>query len=169
MEQLRTAAMLMAGSHRLTGHIVIAGQRLQEILNNKLSACLTVYDSHLFRRTGAQSPVVQLPEFTIPKTMLDLVLLREEHHELPTKRLYAFVQKGHYPVFLTIAGYEVQGQLHLASYQKPERILDDAGSNFIPITQATVTCADEPEQVWETPVVFVRRSAIVLFYLAAPC
>src|SRR5436190_6058545 len=123
MEQLQTSVMLMTASHRILGQMGSVGQRLNDILNNKLNTCLKVYNAEIFRHTGAETPLARFPAVTLPKALVNLVLIQEQTHEAPTKRLYGFIPKDVYQTFLTVAGYEVQGCLHFTTLQKPEIFL----------------------------------------------
>jgi hypothetical protein len=167
MEQLHTAVMVMTDSHRLLGRVVTVGQRLQEIVNNKLAASINLYDGQLFRPDGNAEPVAHLAEVTLPKTGINLILLQEEKYEAPAKRLYTYVPKDIYPTYLTVTGYEIQGQLHLTSKQKPEILLTDTSTTFLPITQATIASVAAPALRWNPSVVFVRRAAIALMHLGS--
>ena len=71
-----------------------------------------------------------------------------------------------YDTFLTVNGYEVQGDIHFTSSPKPELFLTETITSFVPVTQATVTSTQEATQSWSTSVVFVRRQAISLFRAA---
>jgi hypothetical protein len=166
MDQLSTSIMLATSSHRLKGQVVTAGQRLLDILNNKLSTCVSLQGVTGFRHTDADIAAIHLPTVTVPKPLINLLFLQEQTHEAPTSRLYGFVQKDSYPTFLTVAGYEVKGHLHFTSPPKPELFLTDTLTSFVPVSQATVTCAGNSSLSWETPVVFVQRTAIALFYLS---
>jgi hypothetical protein len=166
MEQMQTAVMVATASHRVAGRLMNAGLRLHDIVNNKLSTCLTLQEVELFRHT-ADRRHSRLSEVTLPKELINLILLLEQQHEAPAGRLYGYVQKNVYPTFLTVAGYEVAGHLHLTTIQRPELFLIDTITPFIPITQATVTCVGGVEASWTTSVVFVRRAAIALFQVGA--
>jgi hypothetical protein len=168
MEQLHTSVMLMTESHRLVGRVVTVDQRLQEIINNKLTASINLYDVQLFRPHECETPIAQFAEITLPKTQINLILHEESTYEAPTKRLYTYVPKDIYPIFVTITGYEIQGQLHLTSRPKAEAILNDTSTTFLPITQATVTSVAGGNQEWNRNVVFVRRAAIALMHVETP-
>ena len=168
MDQLQTAAMLMTASHRVVGRVGTVGQRLNDILNNKLNACLKVYSAEIFRHTDATTPIACFSAITMPKAMINLVLLNEETHEAPTKRLYGYVQKDTYPAFLTVPGYEIKGAIHFTTLQKPEVFLTDTILSFVPVSQATVVSTNDAQSSWTTPVVFVLRTSITLLYLDTP-
>lgn len=165
MDQLDTSIMLATASHRIVGQITTAGQRLLDILNNKLNTCISVHGVTGFRYRDAKTPIIHFPVVTVPKPLINLLFIQEQRHEAPTSRLYGFVQKNSYATFLTVAGYEVRGYLHFTSPPKPELFLTDTLTTFVPVSQATVSCAEDGSLSWETPVVFVQRSAIALFYL----
>ena len=163
---MQTTVMMMTASHRILGQMNTGGERLQDILNNKLHASIQLYDAQVFRQTEAVCEPTHFPELTVSKLLLNLVLFQEDKYEAPTKRLYGFVSKNRYNTFLTVNGYEVQGHIHFTSPPKPEIFLTDTITSFVPVTQATVTCTQEAPQSWSTSVVFVRRHAIALFRAA---
>lgn len=165
MKQLQTSVTLTTASHRIVGRIVNAGQRLHDILNNKLSTCLNLYDVNLFRPTDGATPFASFPFVTMPKALINLVLIQEQQHEAPAKRLYGYVQKDTHQTWLAVAGYEVKGYLHFISIPKPELFLTDTITSFVPVTQATVTCVADSARTWQAPVVFVQRCSIILFHL----
>jgi hypothetical protein len=164
MEQ-SIAVMLMTHTHRITGRVNHADQRLQDVVNNKLSQVLNILDARLYRPANAQTMVAHLPAITVPKVHVNLILLDEQHHEAPTKRLFSFVQKQTFDAFLAVPGYEVEGCFHFTSPQRPEYFLIDTITTFVPITAATITSVDNPALTWETPVLFAQRSAINLLHL----
>ncbi len=165
MDQIQTSIMLLTSTHRIVGQIVSAGQRLQDILNNKLNTYLNLYDVEIFGALGKAGASIRCPDVTVPKDSINLVLIQEQVHEAPTQRLYRYVQKSTYQTFLTVPNYEIHGYLHFTSFQKPEIFLADTATSFVPITQAQVICAIDAKQTWELPVVFARRFAIELFHL----
>jgi hypothetical protein len=160
---MQTTVMLMTDSHRIFAQMNTGGERLQDLLNNKLNTCIQLYDAQIFPQAGATAPLAHFPEMTVSKLLLNLVLFQEDKYEAPTKRLYGFVAKNSYETFLTVSGYEVQGHLHFASLPRPEIFLTDTITSFVPVTQATVTCTQEATRSWSTSVAFVRRQAIALF------
>jgi hypothetical protein len=161
---MQTNVILMTDSHYILGQMDAGGKRLQDVLNNKLNTCISIYDAQLFRPSGEVCESAQFPEMTVSKLLLNLVLLQEDTHEAPTKRLYGFVSKNSYDSFLAVSGYEVQGHIHFTSPPKPEIFLTDTLTSFVPVTQATVTCTQDATRAWSTAVVFVRRHAIALFH-----
>jgi hypothetical protein len=163
---MQITMMLMTDSHRILGQMNTGGERLQDMLNNKLNTCIHIYDAQVLRQIESGCAPVHFPELTVSKLLLNLVLLQEDKHEAPTKRLYGFVSKNHYDTFLTVSGYEVRGHIHFTSLPKPEIFLTDTITSFVPVTQATVTCTQETTQSWSTSVVFVRRHGIALFHAA---
>jgi hypothetical protein len=165
MDQIDTSVMLTTFSHRVMGRVVTGGQRLHDVINNKLNTCLNLFDVTIFRHTDAERPAAHFSTVTVPKSLIHLALVQEQKHEAPTKRLYGFVAKNTYPTFLTVAGYEVQGSLHFTSLPKPELFLTDTSTSFIPVSQATVVSVADPTTAWEATVVFAQRAAIATFQL----
>ena len=88
----RVTILSVAGSHSFFGSIDNRGLRVLDVLNDISSDYLQLYDVAVLR--GIRGELIeQLPEATIPKSALDLVLLESNKHEAPVRRRHAFVPK----------------------------------------------------------------------------
>ncbi len=162
----RAAVILITYEHRFTGQVPTGGRRLLDILNDRTTEYLHIHDVQVFRSTDTGTCIAAFPEAVVRKADLSLVLITTEKHEAPEKRLYGFVPKKLYHVFLTVPGYEVQGRLHLtASSPEPVAVLARETSEFFPITQATVSQVDGAAGTLQVPVIIVNKTSITLFYV----
>lgn len=167
MLQRATSVELITHEHRFTATVYTRGQRLLDMLNDRTTDYLQVNDVRVHRYSAPEDCVATFPEAIIRKDDLHLAIITGEEHEAPTQRLFGFVQKFPYHVFLTVPGYEVQGIMHLTREREPNPIAvlaRDVGT-FFPVTRATASQALTGEEVFSTPVVMVNKRSLSLFYL----
>lgn len=156
--------MLLSGEHLLLGALPTNEQRITDILNDHRTDYIRGRSVRVFRRRDNRC-VATLPEIALPKAKLDMVLILDEEHEAKRKRMNCFVDKQADPVFLTVRGAEIRGQLHLSGPRDPVWFLTQQGTRFFPITQASVSqvlCGGEPLQA---SVAIVNKEAVLLFCL----
>ena len=161
----RVQVALITHQHLFTGIVTTGGSRLLDVLNDSHAVYLPLDDVRFYRVGDAQNPCTVFTEGLAYVMSVNLAILRAREHEAPAKRQLAYVPKKPYSVFLTVPGYEIRGQLHLAyTSSEPDLesfLLRDAGA-FFPVTDATVTASSGEPIVQNGPVVFVRRSSLGL-------
>ncbi len=158
---------LITHEHRFRAKMYTRGQRLLDILNSQTTEFLQIYDVEVYRYSAPEDCVGTFEEAVIRKNDLHLVIITREEHEAPTQRLFGFVQKISYQVFLTVPGYEVRGKMHLASQHdhNPIAVLSQQMGRFFPVTGATASQAWAGEVVLDSPVIMVNKSSLSLFHL----
>lgn len=145
--------------------VVVGGRRLLDVLNDSLTDHLPVRDIEVFHDLAMQDAVARFPSACVRKSALSLVILAQEGHEAPEKRLFSYVRKLPQRVLVAVPGYEVTGQIHLLQPgDAPTVLARDLGA-FFPVTQAKLTHVGRPDQPLEVPVVMVHKAAVSLFCL----
>lgn len=167
MLQQATFVELITHEHRFKATVYTRGQRLLDILNDRTTDYLSINDVEVYRYSAPNDCVATFSEAIIRKEDLQLAIITGEKHEAPTRRLFGFVQKIPYHVFLTVPGYEVRGKIHLTREQKAESVavLSRETGTFFPITSATASQAWTGEDLLSTPVIMVNKRSLSLFYL----
>lgn len=158
---------LITHEHLFTAHVYTRGRRLLDMLNDRTTDYLQINDVDVHRYSAPTECVASFQEAVIHKADLHLVIITGEEHEAPTSRLFSFVQKTPYHVFLTVPGYEVRGTMHLLEQREPDPIavLTHETSTFFPVTQATASQAWTGAHVLSRPVVMVNKFSLSLFYI----
>jgi hypothetical protein len=167
---LRQAAFveLITHEHRFEATVYTRGQRLLDMLNDRTTDYLGINDVEVHRYSAPEECIAAFPEAIIRKNDLHLVIITGEKHEAPVHRLFGFVQKIPYHVFLTVPGYEVRGVMHLAARRTPNPIavLAREMGTFFPVTGATASQAWTGEDVLTCPVIMVNKHSLSLFALS---
>ena len=163
-----TFVQLITQEHLFNATVYTRGHRLLDILNDRTTDYLQVSDVELHRKGSPEDPVAAFSEAIIRKADLHLVIITGQEHEAPRTRLFGYVQKIRYNVFLTVPGYEVRGEMHLSGAGRPDPIsvLAQETSAFFPLTSATALHAQTGADVVVHPVVMVNKRSLCLFALS---
>lgn len=164
MTELKT--ILVTHEHLLTAEVLLHGQRLQDVLNNRNSDFLRVTNVQIVERHSAR-PVAQVPSAAIRKAEIGLAIPASPTHEAQDKRLACFVQKDEYPAVLLVMGYLVRGRLQLRETDDPVVALCRELSNFFALPHASVALPGLPDEI-RTRVVLVNNRYVSLLHLARP-
>ncbi|MCH7688392.1 MAG: hypothetical protein IH899_17210, partial [Planctomycetes bacterium] len=121
--------------------LTTSGQRVLDILNRPTTDFLTLYDAKVFGSGNCKTCVAELPDAVVPKVQLGLLIIPTDKFEFTRpERFRAIIEKRKSSSFAIVAGYSVQGTVHL-----PGRVRDSLYAltnglgNFFPITEATVS------------------------------
>lgn len=163
-----TFVELITHEHRFTASVHAHGHRLLDVLNDRTTDYLEINDVKVYRYTAPQEEVTTIPHAVVRKDDLHLVIITGEEHEAPTHRLFGFVQKIPYDVFITVPGYEVQGIIHVQYQHKmsPIAALARETSQFFPVTRATAAQASTGSDVLSTSVIMVNKRSLCLFAMS---
>ena len=159
---------LITEEHLFNATIYARGHRLLDILNDRTTDYLEVSDVELHRKGSPEDTLAAFAEAIIRKADLHLVIITGQEHEAPGRRLFGYVQKTQYSVFLTVPGYEVRGRMHLADRRRPDPIavLAQETGVFFAVTSATASHAQTGVDVVEHPVIMVNKHSLCLFALS---
>ncbi|MFQ5854283.1 MAG: hypothetical protein ACE5LU_01370 [Anaerolineae bacterium] len=162
-----TEVELITHEHRFTAKVYTHGQRLLDMLNDRTTDYLKITDAEVHRYSDPEKSIAVFPTAIIRKEDLHLAIIPGEDHEAPTQRLFGYVQKSPYHVFLTVPGYEVRGVMYLTIQREPDpiHVLESHARKFFAVTGATASQAWTGEDVLSCPVVMVNKDSLSLFYV----
>ncbi len=157
---------LVTHEHLINGGLATQGSRLLDVLNNELTGMLLMHDVQIASVQQPAEPCIVLPAAMIRKGLVNLVILRSSEHEAPEKRWFNYVEKQPYHAWLVLPSCRVEGTLRLTRTSQPMMAIFQQREEFLPVTGATVTCANENSE--QASVVMVQRSSIGLLYVCDP-
>ncbi len=132
--------------HTIMATIDLIDQRLSDLLNDQRHSAVRLRD---VRITRLGSPTKLLEQHSAAILHKDQIVLAFETLPPPktTKRLYGYVKKMAYKVYMILDEVEVQGYIHTTGgleLNDIHRFITGQREHFLPVTQATVTfCSDE--------------------------
>jgi hypothetical protein len=163
-----TLVELITHEYRFRATVYTRGWRLLDLLNDPMTHYLQINDLRIYRYNNSSEGVATFSEGFVRKDDLHLVIITSEKHEAPIQRLFNYVRKAPYHVFLTVPGHEVRGTMHIVQQPdvNPITILTSQPGAFAPVTGATVSRAWTGEEILSCPVVMVNKNSLSLFCLS---
>ncbi|MFC2054208.1 hypothetical protein ACFLV7_07920 [Chloroflexota bacterium] len=163
-----TSVMMFTHQHRLNCILPTGGQRLREILNERTTEFLRIFDVQVFHGINADVCDSNLSDVVINKASICLVIIPTEKHEAPEQRMIKRFTKNLYAIFLSVISFEVKGTIHLInsphSQQLTNYLVHDL-NNFFPITNATISQVNSSAKPLIAPVVLVNKACVGIFSL----
>lgn len=148
--------VVIAGRHTFAGVIDHSNLRVLDVLNDVGTDFLRVLRVEVFRHFQGER-LEQLSEAVVPKAAIDCLILCEDTHEAPLRRQYSFVEKQPRTVFVTLADYEIRGNIMVKGNPDPRQTLGRDAPLFFPIAEATVSSIDKIGPPIAAPVVLVNK------------
>ena len=128
--------VLYVGDHRLAGTIKNSGYRLLDILNDRMSEFLELYDVRV-AADGAE-PGNSLTQAVVAKARITLAAVLGDQHEAEERRRFSAVEKSQHPAFAIVDGFEIRGAMHLEGSPDAQLALTGELDTFFAITGASV-------------------------------
>lgn len=160
----RVAVQIIAGQHTLAGALDHSSSRVLDVLNNASTEFLRIERASICRGIGG-APIGEFDEITIPKSSIECLVLKEDHHEAPLQRKYALVEKDAHTAFVLFDDHELRGQILLGRAVDPILLLGTTASNFFPIVSATIASTHRDAPQLTANVVFVNKHKVATLHI----
>ncbi len=152
--------VILTARHSISGETQLQDQRLSDFLNDRRDTSMRLLNTQVARLDEPSKIIQRNAEAVILKSMVG-VAFEPPQKAIPTaKRLYGYVRKQQYDVFLVLEGMEVHGILHTAGELDLRRFLAASSDSFLPITHATVYLDANDHYVVEQDAILVNARAI---------
>ena len=164
-----TRVAVYAGTHWIVGLLHTDSRRLNEVVNDRASEFFSLTEASVHTEPDLAQALTMLPRVVIPKSAVTLLASLEDRHEAPDKRRTYMQKKLGFPVFVTVAGAEVVGNMHLSTRMDPVALLarlNAEGATFFAVSNAEVAQLPTLGGSDLAPVVLIARSALTGCYLA---
>jgi hypothetical protein len=160
-------AELIVGRRRLTGELRWGGgpRRFVDVINAIEGSFAFVYDAEL---DDPFDGAAQRQRFDVTQVHRDSILFAvpragPEQHFSP----FEAVRKVPVPCMMALPGFTITGNVHQVPGADATRVPQVGSRQFVPVTEATITCCDGPSTVWREPLVAVNM-AQAMFYAPNP-
>jgi hypothetical protein len=152
--------VILTARHSVSGEIQLQDQRLSDFLNDRRDTSMRLLDTRVARLNDLSKIIQRNAEAVILKALISVAFEPPQKAIPPSKRLYGYVRKQQYDVFLMLEGMEVQGILHTAGELDLRRFLVASTESFLPITRATVYLDANDRYVIEQDAILVNARLI---------
>jgi hypothetical protein len=152
--------VFLTSRHSISGDLTLPEQRLSDFLNDRRDTTFTLANTKVARLSDPSKILQQHSESVIPKTWV-VVAFEPPQKAIPSgSRLFGYVQKQRYEVFLILDGMEIRGTLHAPGGLDLRRLLATTSDSFLPITQAVVMLHDNDQYIIEQDAIMVNAHLI---------
>jgi hypothetical protein len=156
----------VAAAHQVVrGMLQTRGERLLDILNRGQSSFLRLEQAEVLKRLNGDGIGRELSHAIVRKSEICLAIPNEVAGRPLEKILCAYSAKQSHKAFIAALGYLVEGQIHLRRCSDEVAVLTRELGEFLPVTNATITCVDEASGPCNCPIIIVNASAISMFSL----
>ncbi len=155
-----TADFLIDG-YRISGEVRTTINPLADVLNDSLQSHLEIENVYV---SPIQEPANITGHYTtghLRKQNILMAVLHRAEDGLPRRQTFANPAEGAtLPIFLTVSGFEVRGQLSSEVTEDLERLLVLTAERFIPIASAVATTIPAPAVTFQGGIILVNREYI---------
>jgi hypothetical protein len=152
--------VILTARHSISGEIQLQDQRLSDFLNDRRDTSMRLLNTQI-ARLGDPGKIIQRNADSVVLKSLVVVAFEPPQKAIPpSKRLYGYVRKQQYDVFLMLEGMEVHGVLHTAGELELRRFLVSSSESFLPITNATIYLDANDRCVVEQDAILVNARLI---------
>lgn len=148
--------VLLTARHSISGEITLQDQRLSDFLNDRRETTLRLTNTQVARLSDPSKVIQRNPEAVITKSLIAVAFEPPQHAIPSSKRLFGYVHKQQYEVFLMLEGLEIHGILHTTGDLDLRRCLTLSMDSFLPITRATVYLDASDRYVIEQDAILVN-------------
>lgn len=156
--------VILTARHSISGELQLQDQRLSDFLNDRRDTSMRLLNTQVARLSEPSKVIQRNAEAVILKSLVVVAFEPPQKAIPPSKRLYGYVRKQQYDVFLVLEGMEVHGILHTAGDLDLRRFLASTTESFLPITHAAVYLDANDRYVVEQDAILVN--ARVIRYIA---
>lgn len=152
--------VILTARHSISGALALQDQRLSDFLNDRRETVMRLLETQVARLSDPSKVIQRNPEAVIPKSLVAIAFEPPQKAIPPSKRLFGYVRKQQYDVFLTLESLEVHGILHTTGDLDLRRFWVTTQDSFLPITRATVYLDANDRYVIEQEAILVNARLI---------
>jgi hypothetical protein len=135
-------------------------QRALDALNDATTRFLDVDSVRFHPRSGSES-LLDVQQTVLVKENVHAAILTNEDRSRESRFFFAARERRTRPSVLVLPTVIVTGQLHMKAASDAQRFLALEASSFFPVTDATVTGDMPHTESRQSPVVMVKRDAVI--------
>ena len=156
----------VATAHQVVrGTLQTRGERLLDILNRGQSSFLRIERAEVLEHLNGDAIGTELSHAIVRKSEICLAIPNEVAGRPLERILCAYSAKQSHKAFIAALGYLIEGQIHLRRCSDEVAVLTRELGEYLPVTNAKVTCVHETSRPCNCPIIIVNASAISLFSL----
>lgn len=127
-------------AHSISGELTLTSQRLSDFLNDARESSITMREASIARLSEPSRIVERHPTAVLFKPSIVIAFEpAQKAAEVAARRLFGFVPKKTYEVFLAMEGIDVRGLVHTSGDLDLQRLMAVPREPFFALTQPVIT------------------------------
>ena len=152
-------------NHRFSANVDISALNVIDSLNNAMTDFLEVKDLYVSRINQSGEIVDTCQTAALAKANIAFAIIPNEHDALTHDHRYHFSKAKTADVKLSVAGFEIQGELEITCKPELNAILTMGTNNFMSIFSGQAVHCSHRDLHLEGSAILVNKSAISYFGL----
>lgn len=159
---------LFVHNYRVSAQIDTRHRTMNDLLNERLTAYLELFDSYVSRVDQPGHIVAHYPQAMLRKNGISFVIVTEEQSRPSGQRAYGYVGRSRYEAFLTLPFFEVKGEMFVPGKLDLRHFLVKEIEPFFPIGAGIARLAFGSDITFEGEAFLVNKERTEFFGVTEP-
>ena len=159
---------LFIHNYRVSAQIDTRHRTMNDLLNDKLTSYLELFDSYISRVDQPGRIVAHYPQAMLRKDGISFVIVPEKQSRPSGQRAYSYIGRSRYEAFLALPFFEVQGEMFIHGKLDLHHFLVKELEQFFPIGTGTARLALAPDITFEGEAFLVNKELAGFFGVTQP-
>ena len=159
---------LFIHNYRVSAQIDTRHRTMNDLLNDRLTDYLEVFDSYVSRVDQPGQIVAHYPQAMLRKDGVSIVIVSEEQSRPSGQRAYSYLGRKRYEAFLALPFLEVKGEMFFQGKLDLHHFLVKDPDHFFPIGEGTVQLALKSDVTFEGEAFLVNKERTEFFGVTEP-
>ena len=155
-------------NYRVSAQVDTRHRTMNDLLNDKLTDYLELFDSYISRVDQPGRIVGHYPQAMLRKDGISFVIVPEDQSRPSGQRAYSYIGRARYAAFLALPFFEVKGELLIRGKLDLRHFLVKGLEHFFPLGEGTAQLALAPDITFEGEAFLVNKERTEVFGVAEP-
>lgn len=159
---------LFVHNYRVSAQVDTRHRTMNDLLNDRLTAYLELFDSYVSRVDQPGRIVAHYPQAMLRKDGVSFVIVPEDQSRPSGQRAYSYIGRSRYEAFLALPFFEVKGEMFFHGKLDLHHFLVKELEQFFPIGAGTARLALSPDITFEGKAFLVNKGRTEFFGVTEP-
>jgi hypothetical protein len=159
---------LFIHNYRVSAQVDTRHRTMNDLLNDKLTAYLELFDSYVSRVDQPGRIVAHYPQAMLRKDGISFVIVPEAQSRPSGQRAYSYIGRSRYEAFLALPFFEVNGEMLIHGKLDLHHFLVKGFEQFFPLGEGTARLAFAADIVFEGQAFLVNKERTEFFGVTVP-
>lgn len=159
---------LFIHNYRVSAQVDTRHRTMNDLLNDRLTAYLELFDSYISRVDQPGRIVAHYPQAMLRKDGLSFVIVPEAQSRPSGQRAYSYIGRSRYKAFLALPFFEVTGEMFFHGKLDLHHFLVKELEHFFPVGEGTARLAFAPDITFEGEAFLANKERTEFFGVTEP-